>query len=106
MIHRPTIEWLYSICGGRIEIRKSNQPNARQSWAWWLTGVRTASLLRRIVDYMVTKREEAEVALTLASTMWNNNVRGKVTEETLALRQKLGQELRDLKKREWKACLE
>lgn len=103
MIHKPTIEWLWRTCGGSLVGRRSNQKGARQGWSWIIKGVRTYSLLRKILPFMVTKREEAETAIELGATLWTDNVRGQVTEEVLARRRELGQKLRDLKRREWPA---
>lgn len=103
MIHRPTIEWLHGKCGGYVSPRRSNAANARQAWVWHLHGIRSGSLLKRIIPFMVTKREEAEVGLKLWATFWVNQWRGRLTEETVALRRRHGQELRDLKLREWVA---
>lgn len=101
MIHRPTIEWLQKACGGNSAPHRNRQEGVRQAWTWRLGAARATSLLRRVTAYMQTKQEEAFVALDLGATMWNDNVRGKVTEETLTTRKALGQQLRDLKKREW-----
>jgi hypothetical protein len=103
MIHRPTIEWLHEKCGGGCWRTRTNQANARQSWVWLLKGARSTSLLQRLLPFLRTKRDEAGVALELGRTLWSENVRGRVTAETLIQRQQLGQLLRDLKRREWVA---
>ena len=101
MIHRPTITWLHEKCGGAIRPHTTRQANARQGWTWYLKGVRTYSLLARVASLMHTKADEALVALALGQTFWRDNVQGRVTAETLEMRRRFGQQLRELKRREW-----
>lgn len=101
MIHKPTIEWLHAKCGGQFFAHRTKQPNARPAWGWCLKAVRSRALLRKIIPYMVAKIDEAKVALRLAETIWYPQRRGRVTEETQTERCRMGQELRDLKRRRW-----
>lgn len=103
MVHRPTIEWLDEKLGGNLRRHVTAQRNARTAWTIQLRGARVYFLLKRLLPYMQTKRDEAEVALDLGDSLFTPLVRGRVTAEVLARRQVLGQQLRDLKRREWKA---
>jgi hypothetical protein len=102
MVHRPTIEWLKEKCGGLVYPHQSNQKPARTAWCWQVKAARSHALLKAVRPYMITKADEADVAIELAGTIWNNQVRGRVTEETLARRRELGATLKALKHREWK----
>ena len=103
MIHRPTILWLKTVVGGGVVRHQTRQGGVRQAWTWLLSGIRAYALLRRLVPFMHTKREEAKVACRIGETFFVNQVRGRVTPEVHALRNEAGQQLRDLKRREWKA---
>lgn len=59
-------------------------------------------MLHRILPYLITKAEEARVALELAETIFWDQERGEIKAETHERRNELGQKLRDLKRREWK----
>ena len=102
MVHRPTIEWLDEKLGGGLTRHKTKQVPARTSWFIALKGARSVFLLRRLLPYMKTKAQEADVALRLGDSLFAPLVRGKVTPEVRALRAELGQKLRDLKRLEWK----
>ncbi len=102
MVHRPTIEWLDEKLGGNLLRHVSRQKPARQAWTIQLRGARTYFLLKRLLPYMVTKQEEADIALDLGESLFSPLVRGRVTEEVRARRAVLGQQLRDVKRKEWK----
>lgn len=103
MVHRPTIAWICNTVGGGVVAHRTNQKPARQSWTWSLCGVRAYALLRRIEPFMKTKRAEALVAIRIGETFFVNQTRGKVSDEVHALRDVLGQQMRDLKTIEWLA---
>ena len=102
MVHRPTIEWLDEKLGGNFMRHVNKQQPARQAWTIQLKGARTYFLLKRLLPYMVTKQEEANIALDLGDSLFVPLVRGRVTEEVRARRAVLGQQLRDAKRREWR----
>lgn len=101
MIHRPTIEWLKQKVGGHSMKGTKSTEKARQPWYWVIKSIRSRALLRRILPYMVTKADQARVALELAETIFWHQVRGQVAEKTHAKRRELGATLRALKKEEW-----
>ena len=102
-IHKPTIEWLRDTVGGGCVRNQTRQAPVRQAWLWLISGVRAYALLRRLVPFMHVKREEEEVACRIGETFFVDQVRGRVTPAVHALRKELGQQLRNLKRREWKA---
>lgn len=102
MIHKPTMQWLHEMFGGSLCPHRTRQTNARQSWSWYISGIRSLALLCMTLPYMRVKQEEAEIAIALGVSLWSDeNVRGHIPEDILMLRRALGQELRDLKRREW-----
>lgn len=101
MIHKATVEGLHKVFGGSFGAHRTRQPNARQSWWWNIAGVRSYTLLKLLLPFLRVKRDEAEIGIELGETLWDIQIRGKVTEETLAKRRRLAELLHDLKRRDW-----
>lgn len=102
MVHKPTIDWVKATVGGGVVAHRTKQTPVRQSWSWQIKGIRTFALLRRTLPFMQTKREEAEVAIRFGETFFADQISGRITTATHELRCQLGQQLRDLKRQEWK----
>jgi len=101
MTHRPTIEWLCTMLGVKPRVRRSKESSYKQGWTCCITGMRSLALLKVILPFMRAKRDEAVVGIQLGETFFSNLVRGRVTDLTLAKRERYGQRLRDLKKVNW-----
>lgn len=104
MIHRPTITWIADKCGGLMWAHRTRQPGARQAWCWQTSGIRAGSLLNRLLPFMVTKHSEAEAALRIWGTFWNDQRKGRLTEETKLIRAAAAARLHELKREEWPAA--
>ena len=102
MTHKPTMEWLSSIFGARAIEQNRYNPNMRRNWYIALPAARAGHLLKTIYPYMLTKQEEADVAIQIWDTLWCKRVSRLIPEDILELRNQLGQRLRDLKRVEWK----
>ena len=97
MVHRPTIERLARLFGGRAT-RIKRSPPCRTVWQWMRSGQDAADVLRRIVPYMCTKYEEAHTLLTLAT---EQRVRGNRKAPRVWQRTHI-RAMKRLKRREWK----
>jgi hypothetical protein len=79
------VQKLHDMFGGCL--RETNPcASGRTYWQWKTTSRVAASCLRLVLPYLITKKEQAEVALVFSDT------RGSTAREELALR------LRDMKK--------
>jgi hypothetical protein len=92
-------QWLSSLFGGKIY----TSPRKKSTWAacfWWaISCKKAAALLTECLPYLILKREQAETALALQSTMTNRwGVRG-APQEVIDLQQSLKVKLHDQKGR-------
>lgn len=102
MVHKPTMTWLAGVLGVKCRGYQSAQAKARYRYEIRVPAARTGHLLKTIYPYMITKREEADVAIQIWDTLWCERVSRCIPEDILELRNQLGQRLRDLKRVEWK----
>ena len=86
MIHRPTIERLCSIFGGRVSEAHERRRGRRTQWRWWADTLVAKRVLDATLPFLVTKRMQARCAIGLIEA---------------SPRTKEGRTLRD----QWKACL-
>ncbi len=72
MTHKPTIQWLFDKVGGCLydatHLRRggkwANKPHHKHIWEWRVHSLPLAArLMRTIMPYLITKREQAEVLL-------------------------------------------
>lgn len=103
MSHLPTIERLHEIFPtSNIRNHTQQNPKWKNRFFWLVTNERAITVLKEILPYMVTKEAEAIVALGLES-VWTGNCGGSgagrrsVPPETMEVRLRIYQELRDLK---------
>lgn len=108
MTYRPVIETLHREFGGTLTENRHDKrnPNARIQFTWMAASQVAASFLRRVLPYLVVKKEEAEIALVLQEHIDANPYtpvgRYKTREnrdQLLAFREDLFQEISALKKR-------
>lgn len=73
-VHKPTMDKFQSLVGGRMRLRK-NGPGNRKIWVLRLGEGVAAAALEKLLPYLVTKKEQAELALEFRKT-YGGNVRG------------------------------
>ena len=102
MCHKPTIERLYEMFGGSVSMRHGKGHN-RNSWTWTIFNNQAAVLLKSLLPYMVTKQDEAKVAVEFQEHVVATPSRGwqGLLPETLAARESMYQACKRLKKLEW-----
>lgn len=67
MTHMPTIQKLKNLWGGYYSERLRKEDNYKNIAIWELSSENAGILLTKIINYLVTKREEAVVALEFLS---------------------------------------
>ncbi len=83
---RPILK-LQTMFGGRV-LKLKRRANRRQVWRWDLCGVPVEKALRRLIPYLVVKKEQAEIVLEYCSIMSHD--RGyRLTPECRELRSRL-----------------
>jgi len=65
MTHKPTIERINSLFPGRVAMRHLSGIGKRPQWRWSLDTNGTRRFLSILLPYLVTKRDEARIALKL-----------------------------------------
>ncbi len=63
--NRTLIDWLSENLGGSIYERRDIRPNRKQSWLWSCAGRRATEIIRTVSPYLIVKKEQAEVVLSL-----------------------------------------
>lgn len=94
MTHLPTMERIHSLFGGALRNHAIQDVEWKPRFLWVITNSRAIDLLEKILPYMTTKRDEAEVAVTLRDTF---NTGHYLTVEQEALRQSVRIELQRMK---------
>lgn len=78
----PLIEWLRDKCGGWInnlnstEYRKAH-PHHKPAWQWQLSAGGASALLRLVREYLVIKRDRADIAIRLAELAEESRALGR-----------------------------
>jgi hypothetical protein len=67
MSHAPVIRSLHNTYGGSLNVNPHSRrnPKHRDQFLWYCASQKAAAFLRRVVPYLVVKRDEAELALEL-----------------------------------------
>ena len=101
MVHKPSIEKLQSIFNkGKIKIvtPDKNKNHVRVVWRWILSQYESVDVLKFILPYLITKKDEALVALEFAKL---NDKRGrkikKLTQEDWNAKDSLFIKIKELK---------
>lgn len=63
MTHRPTMEKLPSIAGGKCLPAAPRGIGKKKGYVWERTGPKAAAVLRRVYPFLVTKKEQAHLGL-------------------------------------------
>lgn len=99
------IDWLQQIFGGLVNKRTKQQmpKNSRkQAYTWTISGERLTHLCELILPYLICKRRQAEIMITMRATYTKNGAqRGhqgvqSLPDEIRLLRQSLMEEMRSL----------
>lgn len=85
------VTWIHERFGGFIHVRKQQKSKWRVAYHWGVSALWAVAVLKGAMPYFVTKREQAELALAIASTMQSHNrqVPLEVTEHRRQLFEKL-----------------
>jgi len=102
MTHKPTIQKVRQLTNVGSIRSVPRKPPQRNTWSWKATGARQVSaVLRLCLPWLVTKREEALIALAFAEMLRLSDDRFKtVTPQALAGRQALASAIRIVRKAE------
>lgn len=100
MGHRPTIDRLHTIFqAGSVHIQRSVKHN--DAFSWWISSRQAENALRQVYPYLVTKRDEADLAFEFwgLPTGARGGAHGNppLSPEMLAARERLFVALRDIK---------
>lgn len=75
-------EWLHKKCGGFIaNYRRSGKPKWKSLKVWELSGRKGADLMRLILPYLVTKKEQAKLMIELSLLQLKSRKGKKYNEE-------------------------
>jgi hypothetical protein len=111
MTHYPVIKMLYDEFGGHLNENRHDlrNPKYRIQFCWGIHNQGVAPFLRRILPYVIVKREEVELVLALRDHIDQNpyhhkgrdvgNNRKDIRDEILAYREDLYMKCKILKKR-------
>lgn len=92
------IRWVEQRWGGRVYTYAPRSPRHRQQWTWRVHSNATVSALEDALPYLVTKREHAEVVLSLARSKRQTG-RGGYTDQEHVERQGYVDRLTELNRR-------
>jgi hypothetical protein len=95
---------LKQVFGGSLNRYDHRKANHRLYYSWSVSSRQAAKTIKVLYPYLLVKKDEAEVALSFASTMGNNerDITGafrKIPSEIIELRESMYYHLQDLKKR-------
>ena len=81
---------------GKVYVTPKRDPKHKQQWCWTVTGLTAIEFLESIVDKLYLKKAEAVTLIENKGLFQRHKL--KLSDETKALRLKVKQELKDLKK--------
>jgi hypothetical protein len=103
MVHKPSVERFKALLGvGNIKKKIPGKNSRRVSWHWRVQGFAAAGVVETLLPYLVTKREEALLALDFIAGDKTTAKRLGVPEYILVARELAYQRMRKLKLYEWK----
>lgn len=101
MTHKATIEHVYNMWGGGWYIdrgsRKAGQQKPAYSIHW--TSVHAAEVLREVLPFLVTKKQQAELALEFQKLIRDKHQTSRLGDEEQASRKEFYTQMRGLNKR-------
>jgi len=98
MTHRPTIERLHAMFGGYMRGVNRRSPR-RRLWFWQVSSATAVRVVRLVRPWLVTKAEEADLALRFAETIGPKGI--KTSAGVNEIRRGLGDEKRRVKRQEF-----
>jgi len=104
MTDKPTIEKIHNLFGiGSFNPtrRKTMNKKHRQAWRWSAKSNDAVKILELITPSLVTKKDEAILALEFAKSRGKNPGRRGMDEETARVREDYYQRMKELKLKEW-----
>lgn len=81
--------------------KKTHNPNHRQAWRISWSSREAEQLLNLLKPYLITKRDEVELALKFLETKNNRVGRKGLSAELVRVREKMYQQMKELKKQEY-----
>ncbi|MCK5608870.1 hypothetical protein KAR91_43760 [Candidatus Pacearchaeota archaeon] len=95
---KELIFWIAENFGGKVRFQKSYHRNYRDIWRWEINYKNLEKLIKKILPYLIIKKEQAKLALKYRKTV---NYRGKrcVPEKILEQRKELYLLMKQLNKR-------
>ena len=91
------LQWIREKVGGTISSKKKRLPNHNNSYAWSVRQDRAIRFLTEIHDYLIVKKEQAELILKDYKAV--THPAGKYTAEMLEKKNKLVEKIRELNRR-------
>lgn len=103
MTDKMVPEALLQAFGGKIYLDRSKKKGHRLTYSWRITGKEAANFLQHTLNFLITKRKQAELALIFQSKI-NFDENGKtskkrLTQEIIDERVSYYEEMRELNKR-------
>lgn len=95
MTHLPTLRHVQALVGHRLIYGEPKPAPWKTLHRWQVSGREALVVLSAVLPYLVTKHEQAEVALAYGRTM-GVTVRGRLTDEQRTKRQLLWARMRRL----------
>lgn len=109
MCHRPVIEALHEKFGGNMpDPGRRISSRHRPLWTWNISSQIAADFLRKVLPYLIVKREEAELALELQANidefrykLGNQHWLHSDREAIFARRAEIAEQMKALKRRSY-----
>lgn len=92
----PLMLWLKDNFGGSFRSKRVRKQGWKECYGWRLMSQQAAGLLRRVLPYLIIKKEQAEVALEFQDRLSCNHGH-EVTEEEMTRRATLKKKLEELR---------
>jgi hypothetical protein len=103
MTHKPTIERLHNMfgIGSMRAVKRNKAKHHKQAWKVVFSANQAETILNVVLPYMITKKEEAELALEFVELKRSRVGRSGLSEEMIELREMYYQKMKELKKIEY-----
>ena len=97
--NRLLLEWLNARFGGSIKRYVRVTPNCKPVYTWTISAKSGIMFIKLIKDFLVIKKDQAEIALMFQTTVVSGGSWCKVTDEKLRIREEYFQNMKQLNKR-------
>ena len=88
------LAWLLENIGGHVRVSTKANPKHKTGYHWTLCSKQAKKLLQLILPFLIIKKEEAIIGIQFQETMKPQN---KLLEEDIKLRQKMKDEIENLR---------